>query len=115
MIEFDIIDKLGDNADFLIKSDEWLEAAKVKLNQDLTLLLHDIEQIQTTIKIKHQLQQNNYVAVKRKTDDLFLDLFFDEVIEIHPLSRAIELATKDQINVWAADGYDVGDARMDTK
>ncbi|MFA5767731.1 MAG: hypothetical protein WC919_07485 [Candidatus Paceibacterota bacterium] len=108
MIEFDIIDELGDNAELLIKSDRWLAVLEAKLGQSLTILLHDLEQVQTAIRIKQRLQQNNRVAVKRPINRGGIS---DEVIEILPLPRAVRVASQtkhsDQINVWAADGYDV--------
>jgi hypothetical protein len=107
MIEFDIIDELGDSAELLTKSDVWLTAVETKLSQSLTNLLHDLEQIQTAIRIKQRLQQNNRVAIRRQVRNGRMS---DEVIEILPLPRAIQLANKtdrDQINIWAADGYDV--------
>jgi hypothetical protein len=109
MIEFDIIDELGNNAELLTKSDVWLEVLESKLSQNLTLLLNDLEQVQKTIKIKKRLQQNNQVAVKRPVHN---NAISDEVIEILSLPKAIQLANQtsclDQINIWEADGYDVG-------
>lgn len=108
MIELDIIDELGDDAELLIKSDMWLEALESKLGQHLTIILHDLEQIQKTIRIKQRLQQQNLVAVKRSVHGGELS---DEVIEILPLPKAVRLINHtdycDQINIWAADGYDV--------
>jgi hypothetical protein len=107
MIEYDIIDELGDNAELLTKSDKWLAVLEAKLGQNLTILLHDLEQVQTAIRIKQRLQQNNRVAVKRSINRCGIS---DEVIEILPLTRAVKVAktnNSDQINIWAADGYDV--------
>ena len=108
MIEFDIIDELGDNAELLTKSDRWLEILETKLAQSLTILLHDLEQVQIAIRIKRRLQQNNKVAVKRPVNRCGIA---DEVIEILPLPSAIKVANQtecgDQINIWAADGYDI--------
>jgi hypothetical protein len=107
MIEFDIIDELGDNAILLLKSDTWLTTVESKLCQDLTNLLHELEQIQTAIRIKHRLQQSNLVAMRRNT-------YNDEVIEILPLPKAVKLASQTtnysgQLGVWAADGYCVSE------
>jgi hypothetical protein len=108
MIEFDIIDELGDNAELLTKSDLWLSTVEAKLAQNLTLLLQDLEQVQTAIKIKRRLQQNNRVAVKRQIRNSTIP---DEIIEILPLSKAVKAANQgnlsDQVGVWAADGYDI--------
>jgi hypothetical protein len=108
MVEFDIISELGDNAELLTKSDLWLTTVESKLRQNLTILLHDLEQLQTAIRIKQRLQQNNRVAVKRQVNHGGIA---DEVIEILPLSKAIQAANKvsdnKQINVWHADGYDI--------
>jgi hypothetical protein len=108
MIEFDIIDELGDDAELLTKSDMWLSTLESKLSQDLTFLLHDLERVQKSIRIKHRLQQNNQVALKRTIREGEL---YDEVIEILPLSKAVQIIRqtdfRNQINVWAADGYDV--------
>lgn len=108
MIEFDIIDELGDDAELLTKSDVWLEALESKLNQHFTILLQDLEKIQNTIRIKQRLQQQNLVAVQRSIHSGELS---DVVIEILPLSKAVRLIDhtdyRDQINIWAADGYDV--------
>jgi len=108
MVEFDIIDELGDNAELLTKSDRWLAILEAKLGQNLTILLHDLEQVQTAIRIKQRLQQNNRVAVKRYAHHGAIS---DEVIEILPLTKAVKVANQtshsDQINVWVADGYDI--------
>ena len=113
MVEFDIIDALGDNAELLTKSDTWLAILESKLGQNLTILLHDLEQVQTAIRIKQRLQQNNLVALKRV---IRRGRISDEVIEILPLPKAVqavnETAYRDQINIWAADGYDVQAVQM---
>ncbi|MCK9557557.1 MAG: hypothetical protein M0R50_05900 [Candidatus Cloacimonetes bacterium] len=113
MIEFDIIEELGDNAELLTKSDAWLAIMEEKLGQDLTILLHDLDQIQTAIRIKQRLQQNNRVAVKRPVRSGKIS---DEVIEILPLTKAVKVANQtshsDQINIWAADGYDIATVQM---
>jgi hypothetical protein len=113
MIEFDIIDELGDNAELLTKSDLWLSTIEIKLAQNLTILLHDLEQIQTAIKIKRRLQQNNKVAVKRQIRNNTIP---DEIIEILSLPKAVRMVNQgnlsDQMGVWAADGYDIQTAQM---
>ena len=113
MIEFDIIDELGDNADLLTKSDTWLSILESRLGQKLTFLLHDLEQVQTAIKIKQRLQQNNRVAVKRPAHN---GAMLGETIEIMSLPKAVKVANQtncnDQINIWAADGYDIATVQM---
>jgi len=113
MIEFEIIDELGDGAELLTKSDAYLTVLEARLGQKLTMLLHDLAQIQTAVKIKRRLQQDNRVAVKRPIHNGRIS---DEVIEILPLPKAVQLANqtsyRDQINVWAADGYDVQTVQM---
>jgi len=108
MIEFDIIDELGDDAELLTRSDAWLAALESKLGQQTTIILHDLEKIQRSIRIKQRLQQQNLVAVKRTVHSGPLS---DEIIEVLPLPKAVRLVghtdCRDQINIWAADGYDV--------
>jgi hypothetical protein len=108
MIELDIIDELGDDAELLTKSDIWLATLESSLSQRLTILLQDLERIQKTVRIKQRLQQQNLVAVKRSIHSGELS---DEIIEILPLPKAVRLIGytdyRSQINIWAADGYDV--------
>ena len=109
MTELDIFSELGDNAELLTKSDLWLTTVEARLSQNLTLLLHELDQIQTAIRIKRRLQQSNQVAVKRTVRH---NRIFDEMIVILPLPQAVRLvgqtSDRGQLGIWAADGYDVG-------
>lgn len=101
----DIIDALGGDTDLLVRSDAWLEVRKTKVCQELDLLLEDLKQIQTALKIKHELQQRNLVAVQRSKFSP------GRAVEILPLSDAVQsipLPERNQIlGIWNSDGYDV--------
>jgi len=106
MNQMDIIDALGGDTGLLVKSDAWLEVRKTKVCQDLDLLLEDLKQIQTALRIKRELQQRNLVAVQRSK---FSQM--DKAVEILPLSDAVQSIPPPERNrildIWNSDGYDV--------
>lgn len=106
MNQMDIIDALGGDTDLLVRSDAWLEVRKTKVCQDLDLLLEDLKQIQTAIKIKRELQQRNLVAVQRSKVNPA-----DAAVEILPLSDAVQSIPPPErirtLSVWNSDGYDI--------
>jgi len=107
MNQMDIIDALGCDTGLLVRSDAWLEVRKTKVCQDPDLLLEDLKQIQTALKIKRELQQRNLVAVQRSK----FSSPIDKAVEILPLSdavRSIPLPERNQVlSIWNSDGYDV--------
>ncbi len=109
MNQLDIIDQLKDDVDLLLKPDAWLTAKKTAICQQLSLLASDLRSVVLAIKIKHDLQQTNLVAVQRTEK---VGNFKDCVIRVMPLPDAVAAirvgsAPVSQIGVWAADGYDV--------
>ena len=112
MNQLNIIEQLGDDADLLTKSDEWLLGQKLKLSQDMSLLAMELKKILLALQIKTRLQQTNLVAVRR-SEQIFNML--DEIIEIMPLPDAVRALQDEpdhsgQLCIWAHDGYDVDTA-----
>jgi hypothetical protein len=105
MNELEILADLGDNADLLTKSDDWLEIERLRLSQRLGLIVRELRAILNAASLKRRLQQRNQVVVRRPEAGGF---------QVLPLSLAILAAREpanalnlDQLVVWAADGYDV--------
>ena len=105
-----ISDELGNDLDLLTKSDKWLENQRVKISQDIGVLLDDLRKVMAAIRIKHNLQQTNRVAVRLPVD-------YGDAVEILTLREAIAALRLfeepkrsryvPQIRLWEADGYDV--------
>jgi hypothetical protein len=113
MNTLDVIQNLGDDAYLLTKPDIWLESQRQSTAEQLSRLVTELKSLDAAIAIKRSMQDKNLVAVKRLVmdkDEL------DQIIEIIPLPDAILIAQDDsleatsQVNVWAADGYDIKNA-----
>lgn len=113
-----LINEIGDDADLLTRSDEWLEEERKATAASLDSIARELQAIQTAQRIKRLLQQRNLVAVQsiiRSTDGEIRDI----LIRIMNLPDAISILraqnndTIDQVNIagqiagWTADGYDV--------
>lgn len=114
-----LINNLGDNADLLVRSDEWLESERRVAATQLDHYANELRAIQLAQRIKRALQQKNLVAVQelvRNTDGQVQDI----LIRILDIPKAIEKIKKSetqdesdlfnavgQYHGWKKDGYDV--------
>lgn len=109
--------ELGDNADLMVRPDQWLENHRQDLATRVSVMLEELESIQKALLFKRQLQQNNQVAVLLSEKDENGNTR-DVAIKIMGLRDAIELlsAPKDDLDraaltaqfyVWNNDGYDL--------
>jgi hypothetical protein len=55
---------IGDDADLLTKSDEWLESNRKSIAQEVDMKLQELKKILLAQKIKSLLQSKNLVAVQ---------------------------------------------------
>ena len=112
-----ISNELGENADLLVRPDQWLENQRQDLATKVSMLLEELEGVQKAIWFKRRLQQSNQVAVllsERDGDGGIRDV----AIKIMGLRDAMDLLSqpKDdadraaltaQFYVWTNDGYDL--------
>lgn len=114
-----IMDEIGQDADLLTRSDEWLEQERLKRATELEQAAKELHAIQLAQKIKLKLQQKNMVAVQqilRDADGEILNI----IVRIMHLPDALSMLastdsydTVDEVNVaaqvhgWERDGYDV--------
>ena len=109
--------ELGENADLLVRPDQWLENQRQDLASKVSILLDELEGVQKAIWFKRQLQQANHVAVlltEREKDGKMRDV----AIKVMPLMDAVKLLSQpvddiDRANLtaqfytWTNDGYDL--------
>lgn len=110
--------QIGDDADLLIRSDDWLESERIATATRMDRLAKELRALLLAQRIKTRLQQMNLVAVlhllksvKGETQDM--------VIKIMKLPDAVKHITNndaseiDQLNAlaqmltWEKDGYDI--------
>jgi len=113
-----LISDLGDNADLLVKSDEWLESERRATAAELDRCANELRAIQLAQRIKRALQQKNNVAIQELVHDMDGDIQ-DIVIRILSLPKAIQKLDSEQPDTLSvlhnlmqiknlhADGYDV--------
>lgn len=112
-----LINEIGDDADLLTRSDEWLEEERKTTAASLDRTARELHAIQTAQRIKRLLQQRNLVAVQSIIRSEEGDIR-DILVRIMSLPDAIALLrahkndTLDEINLaaqlvgWNSDGYD---------
>ena len=113
-----LINEIGDDADLLTRSDQWLEESRKSIAASLDSIARELQAIQTAQRIKKMLQQQNLVAVQSIDRDC--DGNIEQIIiKIMKLPDAISKLrsenndTIDQVNMagqlvgWSSDGYDI--------
>jgi len=113
-----LVQELGEDADLLVRHDDWLEAERKSKAAELDRAANELRAIMLAQKIKRALQQKNLVAVQqilKDTDGKVVDI----IIKILNLPDALSLLstsqydTLDQVNFaaqlsgWDNDGYDI--------
>jgi len=111
-----LMNEIGDDADLLARSDEWLERERTITARKMNELAGNLRAIQTAQQIKLQLQQQNLVPLQqivRKNGEIS-----DIIIRIIHLPDALavldektdrldDMNAATQVAVWNGDGYDV--------
>lgn len=120
--EVAIIAELGDDADLLLAPDEWLENERRSLQQKLSLIAEELDDILRAQRIKRQLQQRNLVAVRciekeggQPSDVIIKICSIPDALSRLAAERCDQMIPADiardnaeqQIVTWRADGYDV--------
>jgi hypothetical protein len=109
--------EIGEDADLLARSDEWLEAERRSKAADLDKAAKELRAIILAQQIKTALQQKNLVAVQQILRDADGEIR-DIIIRIMNLPDAIAMLapardTIDELNIaaqlhgWDKDGYDI--------
>ena len=112
---------IGDDADLLTKSDEWLESNRKSIAQEVDMKLQELKKILLAQKIKSLLQSKNLVAVQQLLRDNEGNIK-DIIVRLMKLPDAVKLMdnTKDmsdvataayQFEIWHEDGYDIVTSR----
>lgn len=120
-----MIKELGDDADLLVRSDEWLEGERKIAAQQIDELINELRSIMLAQRAKRALQQKNMVAVQHISRDKSGNIN-DMVINIMNLPDALKSLdnntgnntdnTEDNIDEankiaqlygWGSDGYDL--------
>lgn len=113
-----LINEIGDDADLLTRSDEWLEESRKSTAASLDSIARELQAIQTAQRIKRMLQQQNLVAVQSIIKSTNGDIQ-DILVRIMSLPDALALLrasrndTIDELNFagqivgWDSDGYDI--------
>ena len=114
-----LINDLGEDADLLTRSDEWLESERRSAATELDRYANELRAIHLAQRIKRALQQKNLVAVQELVRDINGDIQ-DVLIKILDLPKALHhlktstvhdhadiLYAIAQYHGWKKDGYDV--------
>ena len=115
-----LIQEIGNDADLLIRNDDWLEEERRVTATELDQKAQELRAILLAQRIKRLLQQKNQVAVQeilRTTDGTTKDI----IIKIMNLPNALHMLsspqdTLDELNSaaqlinWDSDGYNLSDS-----
>lgn len=110
------MEEIGQDADLLTRSDEWLERERIRRSEELAQAAQELQAVLVAQKIKRQLQQKNLVAAQQILRDADGEVK-SIIIRIMNLPDALSMLsttdTLDEINVagqlmaWEKDGYDL--------
>lgn len=111
-----LMEEIGQDADLLTYSDQWLERERIKRSEDLAETARELQAILVAQKIKNILQQKNLVAAQQILRDASGEIK-NIIIRIMNLPDALSMFsttdTLDDINAagqlmaWKRDGYDI--------
>ena len=117
-----LLDDIGEDADLLTRSDEWLEQERRNVASALDERVQELEKLLIAQKIKRLLQQKNLVAVQqilRSADGEMKDI----IVRLMKLPDAVHLMEQSQVDTldsinaagqfvtWDNDGYDIATSR----
>lgn len=106
-----MIHEIGEDADLLARSDEWLDSQRKHITLQMSALADELGAVLIAQKYKVKLQEKNLVAVMEIEEDNA----FDTVVKVMSLPDAInqlkfstsKLNKKAQYKNWEDDGYDI--------
>lgn len=117
-----LLSDIGEDADLLLRSDDWLEQERKSVASELNDKAKELEKLLIAQRLKRALQQKNIVPVQqvlRNTENQPTDI----VLKFMKLPDAIgllegnvgdtldELNTAAQMLTWSRDGYDIPTSR----
>lgn len=112
-----LIIEIGEDADLLTRSDEWLEEERRATAAELDRKAQELRAIQLAQKIKRFLQQKNLVAVQQilhttdgETQNIIVRIMNlpDALHTISdPYDTIDEVNAAAQLMIWNKDGYDL--------
>ena len=109
-----MIHEIGEDADLLTRSDEWLDSQRRYISVQMSKLADELGAILIAQKYKIKLQEKNLVAIIEMEEDDVIDA----VVKVMPLPDAISQLDKSTSSVgklnkeaqhknWEDDGYDI--------
>ena len=120
MTLLNLIKEIGDDADLLIRNDEWLEEERRITATELDQKAQELHAILLAQRIKKLLQQKNQVAVQQilrttdgKTKDIIIKIMnLPNALRLlsSPLDTLDELNSAAQLINWDSDGYNLPDS-----
>lgn len=112
-----LIYEIGDDADLLTRTDEWLEEERRATAAELDEKANELRAIHLAQRIKKLLQNKNLVAVQqilRTTDGITKDIIIkimrlpDALLSLRDQSDTLdEINAAAQFMTWGKDGYDL--------
>jgi len=115
------MNSIGEDADLLVRSDEWLEQQRKATAADLDGHARELEKLLLAQQIKRILRDKNAVAVQKilqnsdgEVEDITLQLMNlpDALCHIEdPLNDLDSVNAESQVVTWSNDGYDVETSR----
>jgi hypothetical protein len=117
-----LLTEIGDDADLLTRSDDWLEQERRVVASQLDEKARELEKLLLAQKIKKLLQQKNLVAVQqilRTADGEMKDIIVRlmklpdavHLLERHKQETLDEVNAAGQFMTWDNDGYDLATSR----
>lgn len=117
-----LLNDIGDDADLLVRSDEWLEQERKVVASQLDEKARELEKLLLAQKIKRLLQQKNLVAVQQilrtaegEMKDIIVRLMklpdAMHLLEERKHDTIDEVNTAGQFMTWDNDGYDLATSR----
>ena len=118
MTDKHLLDAIKEDADLLIKSDQWLQEEKNFFTLQLQSTIDELKSILLAILIKQKLQQKNIVPRQKLVRDDGGNIL-DVVVDFCKLQEAIkdvysngkdtydQLIAASNIATWQNDGYDI--------
>jgi hypothetical protein len=112
-----LVRDLGENADYLIKSDQWLEEERKGTADAMNDLAEKLSALMLAQNIKKLLQDQNMVALQellRNSNGEIEDIIIaitnlpDAVVALkNPRDTDDQINTATQLLTWENDGYDI--------
>jgi hypothetical protein len=112
-----LVHELGEDADLLTRSDDWLEQERRSAAAKLDKAANELRAVLLAQKVKRALQQKNLVAVQQILRDAngeirditirLLNLPDALALLSAPVDTLDEANATGQISVWVGDGYDI--------